>query len=352
MKRKIELIKSYLKKDKINSCILSSQQGRYWLSNFQSSFGFIVITKKEVTYFLDGRYYQKGLKEIDTTKINVKLYETRETLADYFYANSITSAFLEEEYTTLAELSFFQDLLDDIKPIKGKELRIIKNKNEIDNLRNAANKICEVMEWIKKEIKPGMTEKEVANLISCRIIETGGECNSFDPIVASGPNGAYPHHSPTDRLIRDGEFITIDMGCKYKGYCSDLTRTFAIGKPNCIELIKAYDVVLKSNKTGIKKAKSGITGQKLDKYCRDIISATEFKDYFVHSTGHGVGIDVHELPNVSQNYKDTFPANSIVTIEPGIYIPNVGGIRIEDMILITDDGCEVLTESITKKREW
>ncbi|MGL5640431.1 MAG: M24 family metallopeptidase [Mycoplasmoidaceae bacterium] len=352
MKRKIELIRNYLKRDKINSCILTSKQGRYWLSNFHSSFGFIVITKKEVTYFLDGRYYQKGLKEIDGEKINVKLYESKETLSDYFYKNSITSAFLEEEYTNLTELSFFQDMLDDIKPIKGKELRIIKNKNEIDNLRQAAKKICEVMEWIKKEIKEGMTEKEIANLISCRIIQTGGECNSFDPIVASGPNGAFPHHSPTDRLIRNGDFITIDIGCKYLGYCSDLTRTFAIGKPKSDQLIKAYDVVLKSNKTGIKKAKAGITGQKLDKYCRDIISGTEFKNYFVHSTGHGVGIDVHELPIVSQNYKEILPSNSIVTIEPGIYIPNVGGIRIEDMILITEDGCEVLTENITKKREW
>lgn len=208
------------------------------------------------------------MKEIDTTKINVKLYETRETLADYFYSNSITSAFLEEEYTTLAELSFFQDLLDDIKPIKGKELRIIKNKNEIDNLRNAANKICEVMEWIKKEIKPGMTEKEVANLISCRIIETGGECNSFDPIVASGPNGAYPHHSPTDRLIRDGEFITIDMGCKYKGYCSDLTRTFAIGKPNCIELIKLMMWFLNQIKQELKK-------QNLESQDKSLINTVE-----------------------------------------------------------------------------
>ncbi|MGL4616965.1 MAG: M24 family metallopeptidase [Mycoplasmoidaceae bacterium] len=352
MKKKIELIRNYLKKNKVDSCILSSKQGRYWLSNFQASYGFIVITKKEATYFLDGRYYQKGLKEIDKTKINVELLKSKETLIDYFYSNSITTAFLEEEYTTLEELSFFQDILDEIKPIKSKELRIIKNKNEIDNLRHAAKKICEVMEWIKKEIKEGMTEKEVANLISCRIIQTGGECNSFDPIVASGPNGAFPHHSPTDRLIRNGDFVTIDIGCKYMGYCSDLTRTFPIGKPNSDELIRAYDVVLKSNKTGIKKAKAGITGQKLDKYCRDIISGTEFKDYFTHSTGHGVGIDVHELPIVSQNYKEKFHTNSIVTIEPGIYIPNVGGIRIEDMILITEDGCEVLTESITKKREW
>lgn len=352
MKRKIELIRDYLKKDKVNSCILTSKQGRYWLSNFQSSFGFIVITKKEVCYFLDGRYYEKGLKEIDQKKISVKLYKNKETLEDYFYENSITSAFLEEEYVNLTDLCFFQDMLDDIKTIKGKELRIVKDKNEIDNLRRAAKKICEIMEWIKKEIKEGMTEKEVANLISCKIIQTGGECNSFDPIVASGPNGAYPHHSPTDRLIRNGDFVTIDIGCKYNGYCSDLTRTFAIGKPKSDELIKAYDVVLKSNKTGIKKAKAGITGEKLDKYCRDIICGTEFKNYFVHSTGHGVGIDVHELPIVSQSYKSVLPTNSIVTIEPGIYIPNVGGIRIEDMILITEEGCEVLTESITKKREW
>ncbi|MGL4647461.1 MAG: aminopeptidase P family protein [Mycoplasmoidaceae bacterium] len=352
MQSKIKLIRKLLDEKKVDALILTSDQGRYWLANFKSSFGFLIVTKDLVTFFLDGRYYEKALSKLTDAQIEIKLFKSKETLKDYFYEYSITSGLLEEEYTTLSQLAFFQDLLADVKPISSKQLRIQKNDHEIDSLRKAAEIICDVMEWIKKAIKPGMTEIEVANMITCKILELGGEKNSFDPIVASGINGSFPHHSPTDKAINEGEFVTIDTGCIYNGYCSDLTRTFPIGTPTSDELIKAYDVVLKSNKEGILNAKAGIKGNALDKICRDVIEATPFKDYFVHSTGHGVGIDVHELPNVAPTYLEVIPHNAIVTIEPGIYIPNIGGIRIEDMVLVRDGGNEVLTRHITKDRQW
>ncbi len=352
MKNKVEKIINLLNNNKIDCLILTSDQGRYWLSNFNSSFGFLIVTKKEVIFFLDGRYYEKAKKEIESSFIKIELYKDKNSLINYFYEKSITSCFLEEEYINLSELSFFQDILDEIKPISSKKLRIEKNEMEVNNLKKAASIICEVMEWIKSEIKAGMTEKEVSNMISCKILNMGGEKNSFDPIVASGINGSFPHHKAGDKIIQDGEFVTIDIGCIYNGYCSDITRTIPIGTPKSQELIKAYDIVLKSNQEGIKQAKAGIKGNELDKVCRDVISGTEFKNYFVHSTGHGVGIDVHELPNVSQTYTEAFPINSIVTIEPGIYIPNVGGIRIEDMVLILENNNEVLTKYTSKDRKW
>ncbi len=194
-----------------------------------------------------------------------------------------------------------------------------------------------------------MTELEVANLSYQKMLEFGATKQSFDTIVASGINGSFPHHKPTDKKIEAGELVTIDMGCIYKGYCSDITRTFPVGGPiKDKQLQEAYDVVLASNKAGIAAVKAGVKGSHVDKVARDIISNSEFKDYFVHSTGHGVGIDVHELPSVSPSYEGRLLNNAVVTVEPGIYIPNVGGIRIEDMVLVHDDEPIVLTYGIEK----
>lgn len=194
-----------------------------------------------------------------------------------------------------------------------------------------------------------MTEIEVANLSYQKMNEFGATKQSFDTIVASGINGSFPHHKPTNKKIEAGELVTIDMGCVYKGYCSDITRTFPVGCEVKDETLKkAYDVVLAANKAGIAAVKAGTTGAAVDKVTRDIISNSEFKDYFVHSTGHGVGIDVHELPNVSPLYHGKLVNNAVVTVEPGIYIPNVGGIRIEDMVLVHDDEPIILTYGIEK----
>ena len=197
---------------------------------------------------------------------------------------------------------------------------------------------------MSKKIKEGMTEEEIAWEMEKEMRILGAESISFDTIVASGKNGSKPHHSPTDKKISNGEAITIDMGAKYNGYCSDLTRTIFIGEPDD-KFKKIYNIVLRSQLISIETAKEGMTGEEIDKISRDIISDEGYGENFGHSLGHGVGLEVHENPGVGPNSKNEILPGMVYTIEPGIYIEGWGGIRIEDMVLMTDNGNKLLSHA-------
>ncbi len=185
----------------------------------------------------------------------------------------------------------------------------------------------------------------MATQISMKILELGASGNSFSPIVAAGLNGASPHHQPSDYVIQAGDFVTIDIGCMYQGYASDMTRTFLVGDtPSVPEMTTIYNLVYQSQTTGVKAAKAGISGKDLDMVCREIIDQTPYQGLFAHGTGHGVGMEVHELPNVNKGNSVPLPVASVVTVEPGIYKANVGGVRIEDTLIVYEDGCEVITD--------
>ena len=346
---KFNLINKVLEDSNYDAMLFVSNENRYWISGFESSAGYAIITKKGINLFLDGRYYQKALATIKDQNINIIEFKSYKQVSDFLKENNIHKVLVESEYIKYNEL---KRLSADVKKITGfntKKLRIIKEDQELLYIAKAANIAVKTLTWLKHNIKPGMTEIEVANLSYQKMNEFGATKQSFDTIVASGVNGGYPHHQPTNKKIEAGELVTIDMGCVYKGYCSDITRTFPVGGEVKDETLKkAYDVVLAANQAGIAAVKAGATGAEVDKITRDIISNSEFKDYFVHSTGHGVGIDVHELPNVASSYTGKLVNNAVVTIEPGVYIPNVGGIRIEDMVLVHDDEPIVLTYGIEK----
>ena len=347
-KRKLNIINNLLIKTNCDAIIFISSQNRYWISGFYSSFGYAIVNKMGITLLVDGRYYEKAKSTINSDLVQIIEYKSINTLSEIIKQNNIESILVESEYVKYDEYSLLKKMVKKILPTQTKPLRIIKDKDELLMIQKATNIAIKTLKWLKENIKPGMTEIQVANLSYKKMLDFGAEKQSFDTIVASGINGAYPHHRPTNKIINEGEFVTIDMGCVYKGYCSDITRTFCIGKPNNELLKEAYNVVLQANINGINAVKNGLTGSDVDKIVRDTISNTKFKDYFVHSTGHGVGIDVHELPNVSKTYKNKLFTNSVITIEPGIYIPNVGGIRIEDMVLVKNDGSIVLTRNMEK----
>ena len=190
-----------------------------------------------------------------------------------------------------------------------------------------------------------MTEKDVAWEMEKEMRELGAESPSFDTIVASGINGSKPHHSPTDKLINNNEAITIDMGAKYKGYCSDLTRTIFIGEPD-EKFKKIYTTVLRAQLISMETAQPEMTGEEIDKIARDIIAAEGYGEYFGHSLGHGVGIEIHENPGVGPNSKNSIKPGMVYTIEPGIYIENWGGIRIEDMVIMTESGNNLISHAL------
>lgn len=344
---KVDILKKTLEINQADAFLIVSDTNRYWLAEFESSFGFIVVTRKQIHLLLDKRYYQKAIDTISNEFINIICFSSKNQIIDIFKENNVKTLMIEKEYFGFNDYIFVKDHIETIIPFTSDILRIQKTEQEIEYVQKACDIVCETMNWIQQQELIGKTEIEISNMFSSHMLELGATKNSFDPIVASGENGAYPHHKPTDRKIQNNEFLTIDAGCIYKGYCSDLTRTFPIGTPN-EKLIKAYNTVLESNETGIMNAKFKMLGSDVDKICRDVISTTEFKEYFVHSTGHGVGINIHELPNTSPTYNKPLEENSICTIEPGIYIPGLGGIRIEDMILIKKDKVICMTKNAKK----
>src|SRR6266480_2661710 len=238
-----------------------------------------------------------------------------------------------------------------LKPFESSvvdKLRQVKQPHELELLRRAIAITDETFAHICNWIQPGMTEKEVQWEISRYMVSLGADGPAFESIVASGPNGSMPHAHPGDRRIQRGELITIDMGARYKGYCADLTRTICLGEPADPRRLEVYFAVLNAMKTCETGIHGGITGKDADALARDTLE--DLAKYYVHGTGHGVGLQVHEEPFLSPRAPEDMllPAGSVVTVEPGVYIPGWGGVRIEDCVLVTENGAEVLTQSPTK----
>ena len=209
----------------------------------------------------------------------------------------------------------------------------------------AAQRIAErALDQILGEIRPGVTEKEIAARLQYLMLHYGASDMSFDPIVVSGPNGSLPHGVPSERVIGRGEFVTMDFGCVYRGYCSDMTRTVAVGFAT-EEMQTVYNTVLAAQKAGIAAAKAGVTGREVDGAARAVIEAAGYGDCFGHSFGHGVGVEIHEAPNASPMNDKPLPAGAVISAEPGIYLPGRLGVRIEDVILLTEEGCRNMTKA-------
>ena len=229
-------------------------------------------------------------------------------------------------------------------------MAIIKTPEEITIMKRAAEAAQTVFARAMPLIRVGATEREIAGKMEEIALEIKGvEGLAFPTIIASGPNGAQPHAEVTDRAFENGDFVTVDFGVMVDGYASDMTRTFLLGTVTATQR-KIYDSVKRAQAAGLTAAKAGISCTALDAVCRNIIEKDGYGEYFIHSTGHGVGTEVHEDPRISKNSEAFLETGMVVTIEPGIYIEDLGGVRIEDTIVITDTGCEVITPKIPKNR--
>ena len=242
-----------------------------------------------------------------------------------------------------------QEKLPELKTVWGSDcvdgVRAVKNEEEIAIMKKASEINDAVMEKVIDFIKEGMTEKEIADFIDSEYLKAGASGTSFDTIVCFGPNAADQHHIPSEtRTLKAGECILIDMGCVWQGYCSDMTRTVVIGKANDKQK-EIYNVVLEAQLAGLAAVKAGKTGKEVDKAARDIITKAGYGDCFGHSLGHSVGLFIHEKPGLAPSDETVLQAGMIETVEPGIYVPGFGGVRIEDMVLVTETGCRNLTGS-------
>ena len=248
--------------------------------------------------------------------------------------------------TVDAHRRYSQELPCILTPAQGllDDLRASKDEGELAHMRRAQEITDEAFKAILNFIRPGLTEREIAARLVYELLRRGGEQVSFDPIVAAGPNGSRPHAVPGDQVVDVGMFITMDFGCKVEGYCSDMTRTVALGQPSP-EMEKVYAAVLAAQRAGIQAARAGVSGREVDGAARRVLREAGYGDYFTHSFGHSLGVDIHESPNASPSEDRVLPVGAVISAEPGVYIPGRFGVRIEDVLVLKDGGCEDITRS-------
>ena len=351
-KSRISYLRDQISKTEIDTLFISNKDNIRYYSGFTGTFAFLLISESKAIIITDSRYTLRAEEESP----DYEIYKLKS--GDNWIENSTNIAKTkiigyEGDYVSVNLLNQLQKKAEKIN--KWKDFsekitlgRIIKSDEETEILQKTINISDSAFNNVSKKIVTGMTEKDVGWEMEKEMRELGAESPSFDTIVASGINGSKPHHSPTDKLISDNEAITIDMGAKYKGYCSDLTRTIFIGDPD-EKFKKIYTTVLKAQLISMETAKPDMTGEEIDKIARDIITSEGYGEYFGHSLGHGVGIEIHENPGVGPNSKNNIKPGMVYTIEPGIYIENWGGIRIEDMVIMTENGNNLLSHALKEK---
>lgn len=344
---KIEKLRALMEKKKLDAFIVTSAQNRRYISGFTGSAGLLIITKSKQLFITDFRYMEQATEQAPDFEIIEHKQSIIQEAAAQLLKEGAQQAGFEHEDVTFALYQQFQNAVNaDLIPASGliEELRLIKSEAELAIIKTAAEIADAAYTHILTFVKPGMKEIEVSNELEFFMRKQGATQSSFDTIVASGYRSALPHGVASDKEIQKGELVTLDYGALYNGYCSDITRTFAVGEISD-KLREIYDIVLEANLRGVAGVKPGITGKEADALTRDYINEKGYGQYFGHSTGHGLGMDVHESPALSFRSDTVLKPGMVVTVEPGIYIPEVGGCRIEDDLVLTADGSERLTFS-------
>lgn len=333
----------------VDGLLLTSRYSRYYAAEFDIAEGVAIVTARGCRYFTDTRYIEsaengvQGFEVLVVDRENSFKKRINDAIADF----GVKVLGFEEEYLTVAELRNYEMNLDAKLVAKNAEIHGFRAKKEpweLDLMCKAQNITDKAFSEVLGRVKVGMTEKELqAELIYC-LLKNGADGMSFDPIVVSGPNTSMPHGVAGDRKIQSGDFITLDFGAMYKGYCSDMTRTFAVGYAT-EEMTKVYETVLQAQLAGIAASKAGVTGKDVDGVARKVIEDAGYGEYFGHGYGHSLGMEVHELPSLSPRGEQKIEENMLASAEPGIYLPGKFGVRIEDVVVFKENGCENITHS-------
>lgn len=335
--------------DFCDCAIITSDVNRRYFTNMKSSAGTVLVFPNSAYLIIDFRYIENARKNVVACEVleQQRLFHQINNLLKKHGAKTIA---IESDYLTVSGLIDFKaNLKGKIKADKElsrliTSLRTVKSDDEIVKIEKAQRIAESAFDDILKYIKVDRTEREIALRLDSLMLEHGAEALSFETIVLSGKNTSMPHGVPSDKGVEFGDFVLMDFGAVYDGYHSDMTRTVCVGEPTDKQR-KIYDIVLTAQKESIKCAKAGLSGSQLDSVARDIITNEGYGDCFGHSLGHGVGLEIHEYPNASPNSDCGLLENSVVTIEPGIYIAGEFGVRIEDFVVLKEDGCINLTKA-------
>ena len=344
----IKQIAGKLKEHGLDAMLILSQAGERYAVGFHGE-GLTLVSKTGCWYFTDSRYIEAANREIADTHIDcVGGGRSHRTLAaQVIREQGMKRVGFESDHVSVDALGRYeQELPCTLIAAPGllHELRAAKDEQELERMRRSQAITDRVFANVLDFIRPGMTEREVAARIVYELMRLGATRPSFDPIVAAGANGSMPHAVPGDTVIEKGMFVTMDFGGVYEGYCSDMTRTIAMGQPTD-EMRLVYDTVLRAQKAGLAAAKAGVPGSEVDRAARAVIEQEGYGEYFGHSLGHSLGLEIHESPNFSPSEQTVMPVGAVVSCEPGIYLPGRFGVRIEDVVILREDGCEDITAS-------
>lgn len=344
---RVERLRQAMKEEGLAAFLVTSPYNLRYFTNFTGTTGLAVITLEKAYFVTDFRYTEQAAAQAEGFEIVKNVGPIFEEVANITEKDQINTLAFEENFVSFAEYAVLEEIISaELVPVAGmmEELREVKDADEIALIEKACEIADKGYSHILEYIKPGMTEIQVANELDFYMRSLGATSVSFDTIVASGLRSAMPHGVASEKVIEQGDMITLDFGCYYQGYVSDMTRTFAIGDPG-EKLKEIYQVVLEAQLKVIEAAEPGITGIQLDAVARDYITEKGYGEAFGHSTGHGIGLEIHEGPNVSFRADKAFVPGNVITDEPGIYLPGIGGVRIEDDLLITEKGNRVLNRS-------
>ncbi len=326
-----------------------------YLTGFTGSAGMLLVGPDELVFVTDGRYAEQAADQLGAAGIEarVEIGVTQAAQRDALQgaAAGIARLGLEAHGVTWAQQREFAsewftnaELVPTLQLVEQR--RLVKEAAEVARIAAACAIADEALAVVAPRLPDGPAEREVALWLELEMRQRGASGVSFDPIVASGPNGAKPHARPSNRRIEPGELLVLDFGCVVDGYCSDMTRTVSVGDPGASGS-RLYDVVRAAQQAGREAVRAGVACADVDRACREVVEAAGLGDAFVHATGHGVGLEIHEAPRVAATARDTLAAGSVVTVEPGVYVRGVGGVRIEDTVVVlpagNDDGCQPLT---------
>ena len=348
--KRISKVREAMSKLPVDAIFVTNLMNVRYLCGFTGSNGMLLVTEKGSRFFTDGRYRTQSADQVEGADVVIyqdppELGSHLKTAASEMRATQVGFEATNVTFARADELrGFFEGAVLHATNGVVEELRAVKEPEELDLMRTAAHMADDGFSHILDFVRTGMTEQEVALELEFYLRKNGAEDVSFSPIVAAAERSALPHAHPTDRLVEEGRFLLFDLGCKYKGYCSDLTRTVVIGEPDSRHS-SVYEVILAANEAGLRAAGPDKPARDVDRAARDVVEAAGYPEAFSHGLGHGVGLEVHEGPTVRSTSDDVLKPGNVITIEPGAYFPDWGGVRVEDLCVITESGIEVLSKS-------
>ncbi len=335
----------------VDALLVTGPANVRYLAGFTGSNGqLLLVTDGTPLLLTDGRYEEQAAHECPDVQVVLDRGWTKTAVALAVDAD-VRRLAIEADHVSYAEGAALMweagqaGVTPEALHGQVEELRTVKDEHELAALRRACQLTSEAFTALLDDIVPGTTERHLAVRLERLMVDLGAEAPAFPTIVASGPNSAIPHHQPTDRPLQTGDLVKLDFGARVAGYHADMTRTVAVGEP-ADELRRIHDIVRAAQAAGVAAARAGVPAGAVDDACRGHIAAAGYADRFVHGTGHGVGLDIHEAPAVAHGVRATLPARTTLTVEPGIYLPGVGGVRIEDSVVVRPEGPpDVLTTS-------